>query len=73
MGDKKTPPYHLKFPATFPRVGTCPANFKNFSFNTFSTLLSNYKVISTTIPKLLNLNQDHSSKKSVFMVRLLYN
>ena len=71
MGGKKTPSYHLNFSATFPRVGTCPENFKNFSFNTFATLLSNYKVISTTIPKSLNLNQDHSSKKLAFMVRLL--
>ena len=42
---------------------TC--HFYKRSFNPFVTLAQNYKVIPTASPKLLNLNQDHPSKKLV--------
>ena len=40
-------------------------------FNTFTTLVQNFKAISSTSPKLLNLTQDHHSKK-VFFRSILY-
>ena len=41
-------------------------------FNPFSTQLYNFRVIHSTSFKLLNLNQDQLSKKSVFLVKSLY-
>ena len=40
-----------------------PKNLLNFSF---VTLVRNFKVIPSATPKLLNLNQEHSSKKCFF-------
>ena len=51
---------------TSANVGISPPNFLNFSFNSFATL-----VLLSASPKLLNLNQDHPSKKAVFLVKSL--
>ena len=46
-------------------------NFLTFSFNPFATLVQNFKFVPSASPKLLNLNQDHPSKKAIFMVKSL--
>ena len=51
--------------------GIKPQNFLTFSFNPFTTLVYNCKLIPTASPKLLNLNQDHPSKKVGFLVKSL--
>ena len=38
-------------------------NFLTFSFNSFSKLVQIFKTTPSAIPKLMNLNQDHPSKK----------
>ena len=43
-----------------------PQNVLTFSFNPLATMLLNFKVIPSANPKLLNLNQDHPSKKAFF-------
>ena len=43
-----------------------PKIFWLLFLTTFVTLLQTFKVIPSTRPKLLNLNQDHPSKKSGF-------
>ena len=58
---------------TSTNTGISPENFLNFSFNPFATLVQNFKFIPSVSPKLLNLNQDHPSKKVVFLVKSLYN
>ena len=42
-----------------------------FSFNPFTTLVQIVKAIPSGSPKLLNLNQDHPSKKVVFLLKSL--
>ena len=37
----------------------------------FATLAQNFKAIPSASPKLLNFNQDHPSKKVVFLVKSL--
>ena len=59
-GKKSSPPPTSLSPVTSINVGLTPKNFLTFSFNPFATLVSNFKVIPNTSPKLLNLNQDHS-------------
>ena len=54
-------------------VGISPKNFLTFSFNSFVTLVSNFKFVPSDTPKLLNLNQDHPSKKEVFLIKSLQN
>ena len=62
MGEQKGPPYQFfvynlgNFSPV--SIGVSPRIFLNFSFNTFC-------------PKLLSLNQDHPSKKVVFLVKSL--
>ena len=51
---------------TSEKVGISPQNFLNFSLNPFNTLVGNVKVIPSASPKLLNLNEDHPSKKERF-------
>ena len=51
---------------TSTNVGTNPKNFLTFSISPFSTLVWIFKVIPNASPKLLNLNQDHPSKKCFF-------
>ena len=72
MGGKKPPPPSPSHPltsfspVTTKNVGLSPQNFLTFSFNPFATLLQSFKVIPSASPKLLNLNQDHPSKKWFF-------
>ena len=47
-------------------VRASPKIFLPFTFCPFATLMLNFKVISSTSPKLLNLNQDHPSKRVFF-------
>ena len=61
-GDKKAPPTSFS-PVTSTNVGFGRQNFLTFSFNPFSTLVQNFKFAPSASPKLLNLNQDHPSKK----------
>ena len=53
-------------PVTSTNVGFGPKNFLTFSFNPFVTLAKNFKFVPSASPKLLNLNQDHPSKKQFF-------
>ena len=54
-------------------VGISLQNILTFDFNPFAILLSNFKSIPSTSPKLLNLNQDHRSKYVVFLFKFLSN
>ena len=65
VGGKKEPPTSFS-PVTCTNVGLSPQNVLTFSFNPFATM-----VIPSASPKLLNLNQDHSSKKSRFSGQIL--
>ena len=55
-------------PVTATNVRISHQNILTFSFNSFTT---NCKVIPSASPKLLNLNQDHPSKKVVLLVKSL--
>ena len=61
-GRQKAPP-PIRF---FPVTSTNPQNFLTYSFNPFSTLVSNFKAIPSTSPKLLNLNQERLQKSWFF-------
>ena len=67
-GGKKASPTSFS-PLTSTNVGFSPQNFLTLSFNTFATLVQNFKFVSGASPKLLNLNQDHPSKKAIFLVK----
>ena len=67
---QKGPPTSF-FPVTSTNVEIDPYNFLTFSFNPFATLVQKFKFVSSASPKLLNLNQDHSSKKAIFLVKSL--
>ena len=68
------PPPPTSFSAvTSTNVGFGPKTFLNFSCNTFSTLVRNFKFLLSASPKLLNLDQDHPSKKAIFLVKSLQN
>ena len=54
--------------ATSTNIGISPQNFLTFSFNSFATLVQNFKFVPSTSPKLLNLNQDQPSKKATFLL-----
>ena len=69
-GGKKALPTGFS-PVTSTNVGFGPINFLNFSFNPFSILVQNFKFVPSASPKLLNLNQDHPSKKVIFLVKSL--
>ena len=56
---------------TSTNVAIRPQNFLTFSFNTFATLVLNFKFVPSAGQKLLNLNQHHPSKKMVFPVKSL--
>ena len=47
-----------------------PQNLLTLSFDTFATLVQNFKAMPSASPKLLNLNQDHLSKKCFFRSNL---
>ena len=67
---KETPPTSF-FPVTSTNVRISHYNFLIFSFNPFVTLVQNFKFVPSASPKLLNLNQDHPSKKAIFLVKSL--
>ena len=71
-GQAKSPPTSFS-PVTSTNVGFGPKNFLTFSFNPFATLVQNLNFVPTACPKLLNLNQDHTSKKAIFLVKSLKN
>ena len=58
-------------PVTSTNVGFGPQNFLTFSFKPFATLVQNFKFVPSAIPKLLNFNEDHPSKKAIFLVKSL--
>ena len=64
-GTKSAPPTSFST-VTSANVGISPQNFLTFTFHPFATLVYNFKVIPNASPKLLNLNQDHASKKQFF-------
>ena len=43
-----------------------PKIFLTFNFNPFATLMQNFTFVPSVSPNLLNLNQDHPSKKRFF-------
>ena len=70
-GSKKLHPPTSSSPVTSVNVGFGPQRFVTFSFNPFATLVQNFKVLPSASPKLLNFNQDNSSKKAIFLVKSL--
>ena len=63
---------HASFsPVTYKTVGIGPLSFLAFSFNIFSALVQNFKFVPSASPKLSNLNQDHPSRKAIFLVKSL--
>ena len=58
-------------PTSFSPVTSTNVGFLTFSFNPFATLVQNFKFLPSASPNLLNLNQDHSSKKAIFLVKSL--
>ena len=68
MGGTKRPSFS---PVTSTNVGIILQNFLTLSFNPFATLVENVKVVPCASPKLLNLNQEHPSKKLLFLVKSL--
>ena len=66
VGANRPHPLPLFFFATSTNVGISPQNFLTFSFNPFTTLVWNFRTITSVSPKLLNLNLDHPSKKWFF-------
>ena len=69
-GGQKGPPTSFS-PVTSTNIGIRPQNFLTFSFNPFDRLVQNLKFVASASPRLLNLNQDHPSKKTVFLVKSL--
>ena len=69
-GPKRPPPTSFS-PETSTNVRFGPQNFLTFIFNPFPTPVQNFKFLPSASPKLLNLNQDHPSKKAVFLVKSL--
>ena len=69
-GGKKDPLTSFSF-VTSTNVGFSPKNILAFSFNPFATLVYNFKFLPSVNPKLMNFNQDHSSKKAVYLVKSL--
>ena len=67
----KSPPPTSFSPVTSTNVGISPKNFLTFSFDPFATLVLNCKFLPSASPKLLNLKQDHPSKKAVFLIKFL--
>ena len=69
-GGQKGPPYQF-FPCNFYKEGFGPKNFLTFSFNHFATLVQNFKLVPSASLKFLNSNQDHPSKRAIFLVKSL--
>ena len=70
-GGAKRPPPTSFSPVTSANVGFGSQNFLTFSFKPFTTLVQNIKFAPSASRKLLNLNQDHPSKKAIFLVKSL--
>ena len=68
-GQKGTPTSFTPLTSTTEWFGS--QNFLTFCFNPFATLLQNFQFLPSASPKLLNLNQDHPSKKAIFLVKSL--
>ena len=65
-----------RLPTSFSSVistnaGYSPQTFLTCGFNYFATLVQNFKVIPSVSPRLLNLNQEHPSKKFVYLTKYL--
>ena len=69
-GAPPPPPYQF-FSCNFYKRRIWPQDFLTFSFNPFPTLVQNFKFVSSPSPKLLDLNQNHSSKRAIFLVESL--
>ena len=54
-------------PVSSTKAEISPKNFLNFSFNLFKALVQNFKAIPSASLKLLNLKQEHPSKKFIFL------
>ena len=54
------------FPVISTKVRITPKIFLTFNFNPFATLMQNFTFVPSVSPNLLNLNQDHPSKKRFF-------
>ena len=67
-------PLHTSFSfVTSKNVGFGSQNFLNFSFNSFATLVQNFKLVPGASPKLLNLNQANKKRffwSNPYMLRL---
>ena len=73
-GQEKRPPPTSFSPETSTNVrfATPPQkkkNFMTFSINPFATLVQNFKFVPSAGSKLLNLNQDHPSRKAIFLLK----
>ena len=68
-GIKKAPTSYS--PVTSTNVRIRLQNFLTFSFDPFDRLVQNFKFEPGASPKLLNFNQDHPSRKAVFLVKSL--
>ena len=66
-GGKKALPDSFS-PVTSTDIEINPQNFLTFSFNSYATLAQNFKFVPSTSLKLLNLNQNHPSRKVTFLV-----
>ena len=64
-GGQKGTPYHF-YPCNFNKRSTYLQKLFEFQFQSFW-----HKVIPSSSPKLLNLNQDHPSKKVIFLIKSL--
>ena len=62
-GEGQKAPPTIFSPATFTNVEISPKNFLIFSFNFFATRVKNFKFVPSASPKLLNLDEDRSSKR----------
>ena len=69
-GEPKRPPTSFS-PTTFTNVEISLKNFLTSSFIFFATLVKTFKFLPSASPKLLNLDEDHSLKKNVFLVKSL--
>ena len=68
---RTVPPLTSVTPITSTNVEFGPQNFLTFSFDPFVTIVQNLKFLPSASPKLLNFNQDHPSKKAIFLVKSL--
>ena len=69
--EDKNPPYQF-FPCNFYKRNNLPQNFLTFSFDPFAKVMWSLKAIPRANPKLLNLNQEHPSKKLLFWLKSLW-